>query len=79
MATNAPPSDGHRNGVVKKRSQLETKIEGEELGLSATKRRASSLTSKRTTGNLRPCAANDPDQEALSPATSADVKELILA
>ena len=30
MATNAPPGDGHRNGAVKKRSQLKTKIEGEE-------------------------------------------------
>jgi hypothetical protein len=30
MATNAPPGDGHRQGAVKKRSQLETKIEGAE-------------------------------------------------
>jgi hypothetical protein len=30
MATNAPPGDGHRNGAIKKRSQLKTKIEGEE-------------------------------------------------
>ena len=30
MATNAPPGDGHRNGAVRKRSQLKTKIEGEE-------------------------------------------------
>jgi hypothetical protein len=29
MATNPPAGDGHRNGAVKKRSQLETKIEGE--------------------------------------------------
>ena len=30
MATNAPTGDGHRQGAVKKRSQLKTKIEGEE-------------------------------------------------
>ena len=30
MATNAPPGDGHRNGAVRKRSQLKTKIEGQE-------------------------------------------------
>lgn len=30
MATNAPARDGHRNGAVRKRSQLETKIEGEK-------------------------------------------------
>jgi hypothetical protein len=30
MATNAPAGDGHRNGAVRNRSQLKTKIEGEE-------------------------------------------------
>jgi hypothetical protein len=30
MATNPPPGDGHRNGAVKDRSQLKTKIMGEE-------------------------------------------------
>ena len=35
MATNAPAGDGHRNGAVKKRTQLKTKIMGEE---HATKR-----------------------------------------
>ena len=30
MATNAPVGDGHRQGAVRKRSQLKTKIEGEE-------------------------------------------------
>ena len=30
MATNPPAGDGHRNGAVRKRSQLKTKIEGEE-------------------------------------------------
>ena len=29
MATNAPPGDGHRNGAVRKRSQIKTKIMGE--------------------------------------------------
>jgi hypothetical protein len=30
MASNEPAGDGHRVGAVKKRSQLKTKIEGEE-------------------------------------------------
>lgn len=30
MATNNPPGDGHRNGAVRERTQLKTKIEGEE-------------------------------------------------
>ena len=30
MATNKPAGDGHRNGAVRDRSQLKTKIEGEE-------------------------------------------------
>lgn len=30
MATNKPTGDGHRNGAVRKRSQLKTKIAGEE-------------------------------------------------
>jgi hypothetical protein len=30
MATNKPAGDGHRNGAVRKRTQLKTKIEGEE-------------------------------------------------
>jgi hypothetical protein len=30
MATNKPAGDGHRNGAVKDRSQLKTRIEGEE-------------------------------------------------
>lgn len=29
MATNAPPGDGQRKGMVRKRSQLTTKIQGE--------------------------------------------------
>lgn len=35
MATNAPAGDGHRNGAVRKRTQTNTKIMGEE---HATKR-----------------------------------------
>lgn len=30
MATNPPAGDDHRNGAVRKRTQLKTKIEGEE-------------------------------------------------
>jgi hypothetical protein len=30
MATNAPSGDGHRKGAVRKRTQLKTKVMGEE-------------------------------------------------
>jgi hypothetical protein len=30
MATNAPSGDGHRNGAVRNRSQLQTKVMGEK-------------------------------------------------
>jgi len=30
MSTNKPPPDGHRVGAVRDRSQVKTKIEGEE-------------------------------------------------
>jgi hypothetical protein len=30
MATNPPAGDGHRNGAVKKRSQLKAEMDGEE-------------------------------------------------
>jgi hypothetical protein len=30
MATNAPTGDGHRNGAVRKRTQLKTKVMGED-------------------------------------------------
>jgi hypothetical protein len=30
MATNAPTGDGHRQGAVRQRSQLKTKVMGEE-------------------------------------------------
>ena len=39
MATNAPTGDGHRNGEVRKRSQIKTKIMGEDR---ETKRDATS-------------------------------------
>jgi hypothetical protein len=30
MGTNPPAGDGHRNGAVRKRTQIETKIHGEK-------------------------------------------------
>lgn len=30
MATDAPTGDGHRNGAVKKRTHIKTKVMGEE-------------------------------------------------
>lgn len=49
MATNKPPGDGHRNGAVKKRTQLKTKMMGEE---HATKR-------SKSTGQFMDVKADD--------------------
>ena len=37
MATNAPTGDGHRKGAVRKRTQLKTKIMGEEHSTKRSK------------------------------------------
>jgi hypothetical protein len=37
MATNAPAGDGHRNGAVRKRTQLKTKVQGEERFVKRSK------------------------------------------
>lgn len=47
MATNKPAGDGHRNGAVRKRSQLKTKIEGEEHFTKRSKTNGQFLAQKR--------------------------------
>lgn len=36
MATNSPPGDGHRNGMVRKRSQVRTPLTGKETKRDTT-------------------------------------------
>lgn len=46
MATNPPAGDGHRNGAVRKRTQVKTKVMGESALPNATRRQASSSTKR---------------------------------
>jgi len=46
MATNAPAGDGHRNGAVRKRTQLKTKIMGEEKYTKRSKETGEFLAQK---------------------------------
>lgn len=47
MATNKPAGDGHRNGAVRKRSQLKTKIEGEEHWTKRSKKSGQFMAQKK--------------------------------
>jgi hypothetical protein len=47
MATNPPSGDGHRQGAVKKRSQLKTKIEGEDRWTKRDKETGQFLDQKK--------------------------------
>ena len=46
MATNAPTGDGHRNGSVRKRTQLKTKVMGEEHYTKRSKRSGQFMAQK---------------------------------
>ena len=59
MASNPPYGDGRRQGVVKKRSQLKTKIEGEDH-----------WTRRKMTKNSRASAANNNRSSAFSTQVS---------
>lgn len=48
MATNQPAGDGHRNGAVRKRSQLKTKIEGEEHWTKRSRKSGQFMAQKKT-------------------------------
>ena len=58
MATNAPAGDGHRNGAVRKRSQVKAKVMGEEhfTKRSRSSAQGSSWPRKGTGPSLRACA-----------------------
>lgn len=47
MATNAPAGDGHRNGAVRKRSQLKTKVMGEERFTKRSKKTGQFMAQKK--------------------------------
>ena len=47
MATNKPAGDGHRNGAVRKRTQLKTKIEGEEHWTKRSKKTGQFVAQKK--------------------------------
>jgi hypothetical protein len=48
MATNAPTGDGHRNGAVRKRTQLKTRIEGQERWTKRDKDSGEFLAQKKS-------------------------------
>jgi hypothetical protein len=47
MATNAPAADGHRKGAVRKRSQLSTKVMGEERMTKRNKKTGQFMDQKK--------------------------------
>lgn len=47
MATNAPAGDGRRNGAVRKRTQLKTKVMGEEHFTKRSKKTGQFLAQKK--------------------------------
>src|SRR5690348_1232358 len=51
MATNPPAGDGHRNGAVRKRSQLKTKMMGEEHFTKRSKKNGQFMAQKK--GNAK--------------------------
>jgi hypothetical protein len=48
MATNKPPGDNARKGAVKKRSQLKTKVEGEEHWTKRSKASGQFMAQKKS-------------------------------
>lgn len=53
MATNKPAGDGHRNGAVRKRSQLKTKIEGEEHYTKRSRESGQFVAQKKDSGKFK--------------------------
>jgi len=47
MATNAPAGDNHRNGAVRKRTQLKTKVMGEEHYTKRSKKSGQFMDQKK--------------------------------
>jgi len=53
MATNAPTGDGHRKGAVRKRTQIKTKVMGEEHFTKRSKNTGQFLSQKRDDGKFK--------------------------
>jgi hypothetical protein len=53
MATNAPAGDNHRNGAVRKRTQLKTKMMGEEHFTKRSKKSGQFLAQKKDNGKFK--------------------------
>jgi hypothetical protein len=53
MATNAPAGDGHRNGAVRNRTQLKTKIIGEEHATKRSSKSGQFVAQKKTDGKFK--------------------------
>ncbi|HSS13398.1 MAG TPA: hypothetical protein VLL04_05880 [Rhizomicrobium sp.] len=53
MATNAPAGDGHRNGAVRKRTQLATKVMGEEHFTKRDKETGQFVDQKKDGGKFK--------------------------
>ena len=53
MATNKPAGDGHRNGAVRKRTQLKTKVMGEEHFTKRSKNSGQFLSQKEDRGKYK--------------------------
>jgi hypothetical protein len=47
MATNAPTGDGHRNGAIRKRTQLKTKTMGEQHYTKRSKKSGQFIAQKK--------------------------------
>jgi hypothetical protein len=53
MDTNPPTGDGHRNGMVRKRSQFKTTIMGEERATKRSTKSGEFLAQKKTAGKFK--------------------------
>ena len=53
MATNAPAGDGHRNGAVRKRAQVKTKVMGDEHFTKRSKTSGQFMAQKKDEGKFK--------------------------
>jgi len=53
MATNPPAGDGHRNGAVRKRTQIKTKVMGEERYTKRDKETGEFMAQKKDDGKFK--------------------------
>jgi hypothetical protein len=65
MARNAPAGDGHRNGAVRKRSQIKTKVTGEEHFTKRSKATSQFTDQKKDDRSSRAYARSTDHSEAI--------------